>query len=207
MKRILLLGLTLLYAQLVDAQCDVVFSKATNYYESKDYANAKAQFQKVVEYNCDSYKEIAQEYILLCEGYLRLAAQQEQQQRNNRSNKFAIDSLTWEITRLEDRIRYLDSIAEGRANTILKAYKIHEAESDTIRQLDSINNRLLQENNRLLQEQVMLMDSIRLIGNELNDYLRRKWLTVNKDEIIDCNTITDLPTLISTIRKNLGLLK
>ncbi len=204
MKRVLLIGIVLFCAQWVSAQktpCEKMFSNAEKYYNQGDYANAKVQFQKVVN-NCDSNKEIAQQYIALCNGWIRL---QEKEMKN--SNSFDRDP---RIKNLEDA---KDKLEKEKATLVQRKKKIEEdnktlvdqcqIKDATIDQLnDSITNKLLP----LIGANESLESSLRMMGDELNAYLKQKVKRRKKDQIMDYDTITDRTSLRVAMRNNLKIL-
>lgn len=213
MKRVLLLiGIVFFFAPSINAQCEKMYAKAINYYETKDYSNAKTQFQKVVN-NCDSNKEIAQEYVKLCDEFIRLA---NEQIKTKKTEPVDSDICSEEINRLNDRLSQLEKAEETMQTSIKVAADkmrgqdaVIVAKTDTIQQLqDSITNRLLpfvQEKESLETQNMMMVDSLRAFGRELNAYLESRWLTVNKEKIVNCDSINDIFTLIKTMRDNLYL--
>ena len=217
MKRVLLLiGIVLFFAQNINAQCERMYTKAMNYYDAKDYSNAKMQFQKVVN-NCDSNKEIAQEYVKLCEEFIELD-KLKQIENASKQEQSVVDSYIKERNRLNDRISQLEKEQETMqasiqvaANKMRGQDAIIVAKTETIQQLqDSITNKLLpiaQEKNSLDTLNKMAIDSLLALGKELNAYLESKWLTVNKEKIIKCDSINDASILIEVIRDNLKLVK
>lgn len=184
----------MLCAHWVNAQCGNMMSIAQNYYQSKDYANAKAQFQKVVE-KCPSNADIAREYIRLCDGYLRLT---EQQQNQNRADKSTIDSLNRIILRRDDRIRYLekDSIP-FYANLLIKA----KAENDSLRE---VTNEQQQFMDSYENEKSALFDSLRALGIELNGYLEDKLNKDNKQKIQQYDGVSN-DSIMDVFKENLKL--
>jgi hypothetical protein len=178
-----------------------MFSNAEKYYNQGDYANAKVQFQKVVN-NCDSNKEIAQQYIALCNGWIRL---QEKEMKN--SNSFDRDP---RIKNLEDA---KDKLEKEKATLVQRKKKIEEdnktlvdqcqIKDATIDQLnDSITNKLLP----LIGANESLESSLRMMGDELNAYLKQKVKRRKKDQIMDYDTITDRTSLRVAMRNNLKIL-
>lgn len=214
-KKVLIIGAILLFcAQIVIAQspCETTFENAKKLYLDKDYSSAKVKFQKVID-NCDSNKEIAQEYVKLCDEFIRLA---NEQKITKKPETVDSDICSKEISRLNDRINHLEKERETIQTSIMVAADkmrgqdaIIVAKTDTIQQLqDSIKNRLLpivQEKESLETQNMMTVDSLRTFGRELNAYLESKWLTVNKEQIVNCDSINDAFTLIKAMRDNLYL--
>lgn len=198
MKRIIILGIALFCVQWMNAQteCENMFSKAKTYYARKDYAKAKDQFQKVVKL-CPSNADIAQEYIRLCDGYLNLA---EQRQNQNRADKSTIDSLNRKISRLDDKIRYLekDSIP-FYTNLLIKA----KAENDSLKK---VTNEQQQIEDSCEREKSALFESLRALGIELNGYLEDK-LSKDKDNKQRIRTYEGISndSLMGVFRENVKL--
>jgi hypothetical protein len=194
MKRALIIGMIMLCAHWVNAQCGNMMLIAQNYYQSKDYANAKVQFQKVVE-KCPSNADIAREYIRLCDECLKLEGQQQNQ---NRTNKSTIDSLNRKISRLDDRIRYLekDSIP-FYANLLIKA----KTENDSLRK---VTNEQQQFMDSYECEKSALFDSLRALGIELNGYLEEKLSKDNKQKIQPYDEVSN-DSLMIVFGRNLKL--
>ncbi len=189
MKRALIIGMIMLYAHLVNAQCGNMMSKAQNYYQSKDYANAKVQFQKVVE-KCPSNAEIAQEYIILCDRWIKL---KEEERLANELSKSSSEADAKTIKELQNRINslqeenvaYLGTFEKSR-KIIVEKDSIIAAKSDTIR--------------REKERNTTLYTSLQTFGNDLNTYLQKK----NKKTKFDSyETINDVLELIEAMRQNL----
>lgn len=189
MKRALIIGMIMLYAHLVNAQCGNMMSKAQNYYQSKDYANAKVQFQKVVE-KCPSNVEIAQEYIILCDRWIKL---KEEERLANELSKSSSEADAKTIKELQNRINslqeenvaYLGTFEKSR-KIIVEKDSIIAAKSDTIR--------------REKERNTTLYTSLQTFGNDLNTYLQKK----NKKTKFDSyETINDVLELIEAMRQNL----
>lgn len=193
---IFILEVFLLFAQVGYAQtpCEKTFVNARKLFVEKNYYEAKTQFQKVVN-NCDSNKEIAKEYIGLCNGYISLA---EQQQNQNRADKSTIDSLNRRISRLDDRIMYLekDSIP-FYANLLIKA----KAENDSLK---NVTNKQQQFWDSCESEKLALFDSFLGLGVELNGYLEAKLSKDNKQKIQPYDGVSS-DSLIDVFRENLKL--
>ncbi len=197
MKRALIIGMIMLYAHLVNAQCGNMMSKAQNYYQSKDYANAKVQFQKIVE-KCPSNADLAREYIRLCDGYLSLAAQQQNQ---NRADKSTIDSLNRIISKRDDKIRYLEKDSIPFYTNLLKNARV---ENDSLKK---VTNEQQQFMDSYENEKKVLYGSLRDVGKELNDYLDGKLGKDGKKEIkVICDT-TSNDSVVSFMRDNVRLVK
>lgn len=193
-KRTIIIGMIMFYAHLVNAQCENMMSIAQNYYRSNDYANAKVQFQKIVE-KCPSNVDVAREYIRLCDGYLRLT---EQQQNQNRADKSTIDSLNRIISRRDDRIRYLekDSIP-FYTNLLIKA----KAENDSLREVTNEQQQLF---DGCESEKSALFDSLRALGIELNGYLEDKLSKDNKQKIQQYDGVSN-DSIMDVFKENLKL--
>ena len=197
-KTVLILGVLLFCVQVGYAQtpCEKTFSNARQLFVQNNFNEAKTQFQKVVN-NCDSNKEIAQEYIRLCDGYLGLA---EQQQKRNRADKSTIDSLNRKISRLDDKIRYLekDSIP-FYTNLLIKA----KVENDSLK---NVTNEQQQIQDSCEREKLALFDSLRALGIELNGYLEDK-LSKDKDNKQRIRTYERISndSLMGVFRENVKL--
>ena len=200
MKRVLLIGIALIFAQWTNAQtpCEKMFSKAKNYYEAKDYSNAKAQFQKVVN-NCDSNKDIAIEYINLCNGWIGV-----KEKELNNNNSAVVDSqiknLQKENTRLiKENEVLLQQNQNFKGDNLFLVKECQQKEAT----IDSLINKEL----RPCENTIASIDnSIREMGKELNDCLEKKLSSKKKQQIIACDTITGTSSLVDAMRKNLKLL-
>jgi hypothetical protein len=196
-KRTIIIGMIMFYAHLVNAQCGNMMSIAQNYYRSNDYANAKVQFQKIVE-KCPSNADLAREYIRLCDGYLSLAAQQQNQ---NRADKSTIDSLNRIISKRDDRIRYLEKDSIPFYTNLLKNARV---ENDSLKK---VTNEQQQFMDSYENEKKVLYGSLRDVGKELNDYLDGKLGKDGKKEIkVICDT-TSNDSVVSFMRDNVRLVK
>lgn len=202
-KTVLILGVLLFCVQVGYAQtpCEKTFSNARQLFVQKNYNEAKTQFQKVVN-NCDSNKEIAQEYIRLCDGYLGLA---EQQQKQNRVDKSTIESLNRTISELNDKIRYLekDSIPD-LAELLIKAKGENERLNNENNSLNKEKNDQQQFVDGLEKEKLELFDSLRTLGIELNGYLLEKLSKDNKRRIRTYEGISN-DSLMGVFRENVKL--
>lgn len=189
MKRALIIGMIMLYAHLVNAQCGNMMSKAQNYYQSKDYANAKVQFQKVVE-KCPSNAEIAHEYIILCDRWIKL---KEEERTANELSKSSSEADAKTIKELQNRINRLQEENDAFLGTFEKSRKII-VEKDSIIAAKSDTIRCEKERN------TTLYSSLQTFGSDLNTYLQKK----NKKTKFDSyETTNDALELIEAMKQNL----
>lgn len=188
MKKTLILLLVAAFCTLqMNAQtpCEKTFEKAKNYYVSKDYANAKAQFQKVVN-NCDSNKELAQGYIQLCDEFISLA--DKQKKANNVDNS----ALVQENNNLKNRISQLEKDKAELQKQILTDKEKLEEKVQSITQLESEKEALLTKQ----KDDGSLVEQLRDLGNEMNVCLKSYCRNRNKpfysyDKLNDANGIIE----------------
>lgn len=196
MKRALIIGIIMFCVHQMNAQttpCEKMFSKAINYYEAKDYTNAKAQFQKVVN-NCDSNKELAQEYIKLCNGWIGL---DEEKRLAKEQNKSVLDADAQKINKLEQKNREL----EGKNAKYVEAINNTSA---AMKMQDSIMNAKTDTIRMAKKEKADLCSSLKELGKELNTYLQNP-KKKKKNQLVSCDTINEASKLIEVMRLNLGM--
>lgn len=196
MKRALIIGVIMFCVQQMNAQttpCEKMFSKAKNYYEAKDYTNAKAQFQKVVN-NCDSNKELAQEYIVLCNEWIRM---KEEERLAKEQGKSELDANARRIKELQDRVGSLQAENAEYAGTFENSRKII-VEQDSVIAAKSDSIRMEKKMN------AALYSSLREKGGELNGYLNAKLSKSNRKKIQPLDKIVD-DSLMIVFGKNLKL--
>lgn len=138
MKKLLLTIFVLCVTGSLFAQtpCESAFNKAKDLYTKHKYGQAKEQFSKVVN-NCDSKKEIAIEYIELCNAKLE-----------NENNKKATTNA--KSNNITENVNYKEELK--RINIELQEYKKKYAEVN--KQADS-----LFKLNRLKDEQLKSMNA------------------------------------------------
>lgn len=196
-KRTIIIGMIMFYAHLVNAQCGNMMSIAQNYYRSNDYANAKVQFQKIVE-KCPSNADLAREYIRLCDEYLNLAGQQQNQNGADNSDMVALrqdnERLRSENARL---IRQRDSLVEYQRDS-LNSKIIHARNS--IRERENRITRLVTDSTNYVKE----MCALRELGIELNRYLLEKLSKDNKQRIRTYEGVGN-DSLMGVFRENIKL--
>jgi len=180
------------YAQ---TPCEKSFNEAKTLYNNKQYANAKAQFQKVVK-NCNSNKELAQAYIDLCDGWIGL---NEEKRVVKEQNKSASISDANKIKELQEQIRSLQVKNDEYSGTIENsAQRLAEQNTNLAAKSDTI--RMEREKNAALYQ------SLREKGNELNGYLNAKLSKTNKKKIQSYDKVSD-STLMDVFGENLKLVK
>lgn len=206
-KTFILLEILLICAQVINAQqspCEKTFDKAKGLFAANNYSEAKVQFQKVVN-NCDSNKEIAQEYIKLCDEWISVKDE----------GKTAIETNSRKINELNGEIANLKADVDEKAKTIRDADKIITdkekalAEKTSVleeKDLEIIN--LKEQNRKLLFYQEIegkLLDSLKVLGSELNDYLQTvKWRNRRKT-FANCDSTSDVSEMIEIMRSNIRL--
>lgn len=205
-KAFLLLEIFLICAQVMNAQqspCEKTFNKAKGLFIDHNYSEAKVQFQKVVN-NCDSNKEIAQEYIKLCDEWISVKDE----------GKTAIETNSRKINELNDEIANLRAEADVKAKTIRNANKIIEENEKALAEKTSdieakdleIKN-LKEQNGKLLSYQETeeeWANTIKEVGNELNGYLEKKLCGSNRKKIKDYDKVSD-DSLIIVLKNNVKL--
>ena len=175
-KKIVLMGLVLICVQVMNAQqspCEKTFDKAKSLYASKQYDAAKEQFKIVIK-NCNSYKELAEEYVMLCDAQIRFASDKVA----SGANKSVLDEFnkdSREMERLRDRALQLEKDNEGYRSDNGRLRRIIDRKADSLLLLqDSIDGLLasiefMEQDN---EDLVHVKDSLKVLGHELNDYLR-----------------------------------
>ena len=182
--------------------CEKTFEKAKGLFATNNYSEAKVQFQKVVN-NCDSNKEIAQEYIKLCDEWISVKDE----------GKTAIETNSRKINELNDEIANLRAEVDEKAKTIRNANKIITDNMQTLEEKSSIIeanakeiDSLKEQNKKLISYQEdAILDSLKAFGSELNEYLRTvKWKN-RKKVFVSCDSISDVSGMIEAMRGNIRL--
>lgn len=201
MKRAIVVWLIFFCSHWMNAQtpCERMFTKAMNYCEAGDYPNAKSQFQKVVE-NCDSNKEIAKVCIKLCETCIGLTAEQQKEKKST-------DTCSQIIKRLNDRISQLEEEKNNYVCQIKTATKyLKEMKSKDSLLIEE--NKQLQESLSFTEEQIpSLIESLRSLGNDLNNCLESYWVVRIRmgEPLENYDTINDANGLIEAMSRNIKL--
>lgn len=205
-KVIVFVGFLLFCAQIVHAQqspCEKTFDSAKQFFAEKRYDEAKEQFYKVVK-NCDFNKETAQEYIKLCEGFLRLKDSERKAKEQNNIVLSVSDDEARRIKELEDRISYLQADSTQRATTINTYAEKMLAKNNTIDSLKEIAKQSVDLTNRFENEREAFYGSLRDLGIELNVYLEEKLNNKNKMKIEDVDTVSN-DSLVIVLKRNVKL--
>lgn len=176
--------------------CEKTFLSAKKLFKDRAYDDAKAQFQKVIDY-CDDNKELADEYIKLCNEFNRLAGEREMV---NEKEEREVDSLKRRISQLEKQ-------NEEFNNTFLKARNnLDKQQSIITEKSDSINywkGRYYSNNS----EKESLIAPLRSLGNDLNNCLESYWVVRIRmgEPLENYDTINDANGLIEAMSRNIKL--
>lgn len=198
MKNTILLVMALTMALALNAQqspCEKTFGNAKKLFGEKNYTEAKTQFQKVAD-NCDSNKELAREYIKLCDGFLGLKQMEKEQNALNANASEA----TQKMKRLEDRNKELEKTNADYAQSLVNAMKTVKSDSLTILRQNETIARLTSDSTKYASEKAALVSSLREMGKELNRYLQKK---NKKNTATGLDTISNAPGLIEAMREQL----
>lgn len=210
MKKIVLLFGFLLTCAQVNAQsiCDKAFNKAKSLYRLEKFSDAKEQFLKVINTkDCNSYKELAEEYVLLCDAQIRFASDKVA----SGANKFVLDEFnkdSREMERLRDRALQLEKDNEGYRSDNGRLRRIIDRKADSLLLLqDSIDGLLasiefMEQDN---EDLVHVKDSLKVLGHELNDYLRTVRWRNKKKNFVNCDMQPDISDMIEVMRSNIRL--
>ena len=197
----LLFCVQIAYAQ--QSPCEKTFDSAKQLFAENRYDEAKEKFINVVK-NCDFNKEIAQEYITLCEGFLRLKDTERKTKEQSSFVQSVPDEATRRIDGLEKRIRAMEEDSIQRANTILVSVEKLREKNETIGRLENTINEQTSNLNNYKSEREALFSSLREIGMDLNKYLENKLSNNNKKEIESFDTISN-DSLVIVLKRNVKL--